>query len=129
MKRLTKPFAGPFIILIALLFLFLSSGFLACDRNYEEFAITEVKYEVQCGYLFLCWYTNEPAISTIYTCTIPPNGTCSVIAVEPEMGTLHQISVCTDEMVEKYQIKTTNAAGEEDWQEFANPFLETTLTK
>jgi hypothetical protein len=118
MKKLAKP-----LVLVAILLLFLSSAFLGCNRNYEEFAITEVKYEVQCGYVFLCWYTTEPAISTIYTCTLPPHGVCSVVAVEPEMGTLHQISLCTDETVEKYQIKTTNAAGEEDWQEFANPYL------
>jgi hypothetical protein len=118
MKILAKP-----LVLVAILFLFLSSAFLACDRSYEEFAITEVKYEVQCGYVFLCWYTNEPAISTIYTCSLPPNSICSAITTEPELGTLHQVSVCTDETVEKYQIRTVNADGEEDWQEFANPYL------
>lgn len=111
------------LVLIAILLLFLSSAFLGCDRSYEELAITEVKYEVQCGYVFLCWYTTEPAISTIYTCTFPPNGTCSAIATEPEKGTLHQLSVCTDETVEKYQIKVVNTAGETVWQEFANPYL------
>jgi hypothetical protein len=118
MSTAAKP-----LVLIAIILLFLSSAFLACDRNYEEFAITEVKYEIQCGYVFFCWYTNEPAISTIYTCTFPPNGVCSVVATEPEMGNLHQLSVCTDNTVEKYQIKMVNTAGEEDWQELDNPYL------
>lgn len=118
MKIASKP-----LVILGILLLFLSSAFLACDRNYEVFEITEVKYEIQCGYVFLCWYTSEPAISTVYTCTLPPNGTCSAITTEPELGTLHQLSVCTDETVEKYQIRVVNAAGEESWQEFANPYL------
>jgi hypothetical protein len=113
--------AKPLVILAIALLLFLSP-LLGC-RNYETFAITEVKYEVQCGYVFLCWYTNEPAISTIYTCTFPPEGLCQVITTEPEIGNLHQLSLCTDKTVEKYQIRAVNTAGEEVFLEFANPYL------
>jgi hypothetical protein len=115
-----KKFAKPLVVLFALLFLL--SPILGC-RNYEVLEITEVKYEMQCGYLFICWYTTEPALSTIYTCTIGENGTCQVIATEPEMGTLHQIRVCTDDTVAKYQIRVVNTAGEEVFEEFINPYL------
>lgn len=104
--------------ILGLILLFICS-ILSCQNN-EALTITELKYEIQCNYIFLCWYTNEEALSTVYTCTT--EGTCQAITSEPEMDKLHQFSICTDSNVTKYQIKVVNSAGEEYWQEFGNPY-------
>lgn len=112
------------LLLIAILLLFLSSAFLACDRNYKELAITEVKTDVvSCDFenqaVILSWVTNEETQGMVSYCT--NENICVGSSTEPEFGTLHLFVCASVEGTAYYTLRVTSKTGETAEYNVTNP--------